>query len=139
VDAVIRPSLRRGDIVVCDRFYDSTTAYQGYGRELDVGEVLRLNEFATGGLRPDLTLLFDVPIDEVERRRHAVRADADRMESSGREFYERVRNGYLALAAREPDRILRIDGTEPPDTVEARVWDMVCRRLERLRHDAGNP
>ncbi len=137
VEAVIRPSLRRGSLVVCDRFYDSTTAYQGYGRELNLDEVVRLNEFATGGLKPDLTILFDVPIGDVERRRRTARADADRMESSGRAFYERVRAGYLAIAAAEPLRIVRIDGTEGPDAVEARVWDAVRERLERQRQGAG--
>jgi len=137
VEGVIRPSLLRGSLVVCDRFYDSTTAYQGYGRELNLDEVVRLNEFATGGLKPDLTILFDVPIGDVERRRRTARADADRMESSGRAFYERVRAGYLAIAAAEPLRIVRIDGTEGPDAVEARVWDAVRERLERQRQGAG--
>lgn len=137
VDTVIRPSLRRGDLVVCDRFYDSTTVYQGYGRELDLVEVMRLNEFATGGLKPDLTILFDVPIEEVERRRHAAGSPADRMESSGRAFYDRVRRGYLALAAAEPGRVVCVDGTEAPDAVETRVWDAVRERLERQRQGAG--
>ena len=137
VEAVIRPSLRRGSLVVCDRFYDSTTAYQGYGRELNLEDVRRLNEFGAGGLKPDLTVLFDVPIDEVERRRRAAGAAADRMESAPRAFFERVRNGYLALAAAEPDRIVRIDGTEAPDAVEARVWGAVTERLERQRQGAG--
>lgn len=137
VDAVIRPSLERGSLVVCDRFYDSTTAYQGYGRELDLREVVWLNAFATGGMRPDLTILFDVPIDVVERRRRAVLADADRMEISGRAFYERVRDGYLALAAAEPQRVVRVDGTEAPDAVESRVWDVVRERFERVGHRAG--
>lgn len=137
VDTVIRPSLRRGDLVVCDRFYDSTTVYQGYGRELDLVEVMRLNEFATGGLTPDLTILFDVPIEEVERRRHAAGAPADRMESSGRAFYDRVRRGYLALAAAESGRVVCVDGTEAPDAVETRVWDAMRERLERQREGAG--
>ncbi len=137
VEAVIRPSLRRGSLVVCDRFYDSTTAYQGYGRELNLEDVTRLNDFGAGGLKPDLTILFDVPIDEVERRRRAAGAAADRMESSGRAFFERVRNGYLTLAAAEPDRIVRIDGTETPDVVEAHVWGTVTERLERQRQGAG--
>lgn len=137
VETVIRPSLRRGSLVVCDRFYDSTTAYQGYGRELNLEDVKRLNEFGAGGLRPDLTILFDVPVEEVERRRRAAGADADRMESAGHGFYERVRAGYLALAAAEPDRIVCLDGTEAADTVEARVWDAVSNRLERERQGAG--
>jgi dTMP kinase len=137
VEVVIRPSLRRGSLVVCDRFYDSTTAYQGYGRELNLEDVRRLNDFGAGGLKPDLTILFDVPIDEVERRRRAAGAAADRMESSGRPFFERVRNGYLALAAAEPDRIVRIDGTGAPDAIEAHVWGTVTERLERQRQGAG--
>jgi dTMP kinase len=137
VDSVILPALRRGGLVLCDRFYDSTTAYQGYGRELDLDDVGRLNTFSAGGLTPDLTLLFDVPVDEVERRRHAAGVDADRMESSGRAFYERVRSGYLALAAAEPQRIVRIDGTSEPDVVEGLVWEAVRERLERQRERAG--
>lgn len=137
VETVIRPSLRRGSLVICDRFYDSTTAYQGYGRGLDLDDVRRLNDFGAGGLKPDLTILFDVPIDEVERRRRAAGAVADRMESSGRAFFERVRNGYLALAAAEPDRIVRIDGTDEPDAVEARVWGTVTEHMERQRQGTG--
>jgi dTMP kinase len=137
VEQVIRPALRRGDLVVCDRFYDSTTAYQGYGRGLPLEEVMRLNMVATGELRPDLTLLFDVPVDEVERRRRAAGVDADRMESAGRAFYERVRAGYRALAAAEPQRVLCIDGTGSPDAVETKVWEAVNERLERQRQGAG--
>jgi dTMP kinase len=137
VESVIRPSLRRGSLVLCDRFYDSTTAYQGYGRELTLDDVMWLNDYGAGGLKPDLTILFDVPIEEVERRRRAAGDAADRMEISGRAFYERVRAGYLSIAAAEPHRIVCIDGTEAPEAVEARVWDAVCKRLERQGQGAG--
>jgi dTMP kinase len=137
VESVIRPALDRGSVVICDRFFDSTTAYQGYGRGLPLADVVQLNDFATGGLKPDLTIYFDVPIDEVERRRRATGADADRMESSGRAFYERVRDGYLAIVAGEPARCATVDGMAAPEAVEARVWDEVRARLERKRHEAG--
>lgn len=109
VDEVIRPALEGGIIVVCDRFYDSTTAYQGYGRGLELDGVRRINSIATEKLAPDLTLILDIPVGEIPRRGRS-RQDADRMESSGGKFYERVRQGYFEIAAAEPHRCRIIDG-----------------------------
>lgn len=123
----IRPALEAGRAVVCDRFADSTLAYQGYGRGLDLGELRDLCAYAAGGLEPDLTLLVDVPV-EVSRDRRRERGGAlDRLESETDEFYERVRAGYLELA-RGP-RHCAIDGTLP-------VSEVLAQALRALR-DAG--
>lgn len=121
VAGVIRPALARGEIVICDRYYDSTTAYQGAGRGLPMDAVSAINTFATGGLAPDLTLFIDIPVDEIERRRAAAGKGFDRMEAAGREFFQRVRDGYASLAAAEPDRFVRIDGMKTPADVHAEV------------------
>jgi len=129
VHEVLRPALRRGEIVICDRYFDSTTAYQAYGRGLNLQDVHRVNAVATSGLSPDLTVLVDITVDEIGRRKAAAGIPFDRMESSGRTFYERVRSGYLAMAAAEPDRFVRIDGMATVERVEAEVWAALRRRL----------
>jgi dTMP kinase len=125
VAGVIRPALANGEIVICDRYYDSTTAYQGAGRGLPMDAVRAINTFATGGLAPDLTLFIDIPVDEIERRRAAAGKGFDRMEAAGREFFGRVRDGYIALAAAEPHRFVRIDGTAAPEAVHECVMTAV--------------
>jgi dTMP kinase len=129
VAEVIRPALQRGEIVVCDRFYDSTTAYQGYGRGLSIDDVCHVNAVATAGLKPDLTFFIDVSPDEILRRRTDAGFSPDRMEGSGRAFYERVRNGYEMLARGEPDRIVVIDGMGSIESVENRVWHVFSGRM----------
>lgn len=120
VEEIIRPALASGETVIADRFYDSTTAYQGGGRGLADPEWLdAFHGFVTGGLAPARTYLLDVPL-EIASERRAGEA-ADRMEASGDPFYTRVRMAYLALAAREPDRIAVLDGTLDPDTLHARI------------------
>jgi dTMP kinase len=121
VREVIVPALARLAVVVCDRFTDSTTAYQGYGRGIDLETVNRINRLATAGLKPDLTLLIDIPLDVMRRRASAAGTVEDRMESAGGEFYERVRQGYHALASAEPARVRVIDGTASPATVHDEV------------------
>lgn len=128
VTHVIRPALARGETVVCDRYYDSTTVYQGYGRGLDLETIHRINRFATGGLQPDLTIVVDIPVDEIERRKHAAGKGFDRMESAGREFFERVRAGYAALAAAEPTRVVLVDGLRPVEDVRTDIWEQVQYR-----------
>jgi dTMP kinase len=132
VSQVIRPALRRGEIVICDRYYDSTTAYQGYGRSLDLEDVRRINAIATARLDPDLTILVDIPVEEIDRRRDVAGVPFDRMESSGRAFYERVRQGYRALAASEPHRCVIIDGTASVEKVEASVWTAFTQRKSAI-------
>jgi dTMP kinase len=131
VTEVIRPALQRNEIVVCDRFYDSTTAYQGYGRGLNIEAVNQINALATGGTDPDLTLLIDIPVGEIELRKQKAGGSKDRMESSGQLFYERVRAGYLALAAAAPHRFLVLNGLLPVETVHQRVWEAVLGKMQR--------
>lgn len=129
VTEVILPALHRSEVVVCDRYFDSTTVYQGYGRMLDLEAVQVINRFATGGLDPDLTILIDISVDEIERRKAHAGLAFDRMESSGREFYERVRSGYHKLSIDHPRRVVRINGMAPADEVEQNVWRCTEERL----------
>jgi dTMP kinase len=129
VARVIRPALERGDWVVCARFADSSLAYQGAGYGNDMTEMRRLQEFATGGLRPDLTLLIDVPV-EVGLERTRRRAEWNRFENTEKlAFFEQVRNAYLALAADEPDRFAIVDGSGSVEDADATIREVVERRL----------
>ncbi len=128
----IRTWLAAGDIVVSDRYADATRAYQGAGRELDMDLIVTAEQLATGGLRPDLTLLFDLPVEEGQRRRHYDHANGGELNRLDREslaFHERVRAGYLALAAAEPARWVVLDATLPPGVLAERVWEAVSQRL----------
>jgi len=129
VEDVIRPALRSGKVVICDRFYDSTTAYQGYGRKLNLDEIRSINTLATSGTTPDLTVLVDVELDELRRRRHSAGIVDDRMESSGVEFYQRVRGGYLAMTVAEPKRIILINGMRPVEEIHNEIWSIVQQRF----------
>jgi dTMP kinase len=119
VQEVIRPALDRGDVVVCDRYADSTVAYQGHGRGLDLELVTALNEIATAGLEPDLTLLLDVPteigISRADGTRTGKEEDSIGTEALG--FHELVRRGFLSISEAEPDRVVVIDATEPREVV----------------------
>ncbi len=108
VEEMIMPALQEGKIVIADRFMDSTIAYQGYGRGLDIQFLRELNKLCTGGLKPDLTLLLDIDPEEGQRRRN--QDVPDRLEKEGLAFQSRVRDGYLALQRAEPDRIKLLDG-----------------------------
>lgn len=125
VARVIRPALARGALVLSDRFSDSTLAYQVAGRGLERSWVEKVLEGATGGLRPDLTFLFDISPYEARARK----GEADRLEKEGLEFFHRVREGYLALAHQEPERIVVIRGDLPPAEVQAEVRRYVAERL----------
>jgi len=147
VREVIRPALAAGEVVLCDRFYDSTTAYQGHGRQLDLARVKAIIDFAVEGTRPDLTLLLDIPLEVSEARRISrqkrlldVPRSAsgkqrvklafneplrDRMEEADRAFFERVHQGFAAIAAAEPKRVRVIDATRSIEAVSALVWDAV--------------
>ena len=129
VRQVIAPTLARGDIVICDRFSDSTFAYQGYARGLAIEAVRLLNDFATGGLVPDLTVLLDLPV-EIGRRRN--QADADAFEREDDAFHERVRQGYLALAKSEPSRWLVLDARQGLEDLGTVVINVVSKQL-RMR------
>ena len=126
VARVIRPALEAGEDVVTDRYVASSLAYQGHGRQLGVEDVARINEWATGGLRPDLTILIDVP-EEVAAER--MDTDLDRLEAVGDEFHGRVADGYRALAAADPEGWAVVDGAGTVDEVFARVLAAVQDRL----------
>ena len=125
VEEVIRPSLDRDITVICDRYTDSTVAYQGYGRGIDLGIIRTVNTIATGGLSPDYVVLLDVPADVGLMRKKG--AGRDRFESEGLAFHERVRQGYLAMARADEGRWLVLDGSSPVKEIEDRVWERVSR------------
>jgi dTMP kinase len=129
VREVIRPALAAGEIVVCDRFYDSTTAYQGYGRQLDLEKVKAVIEFAVGETKPDLTLYVHVPAEvsaeRLRSRQSTLPFVRDRIEEADQKFFERVAQGFDAIAAEESQRIKRINGAQPVETVCAAVWELV--------------
>jgi dTMP kinase len=139
VHEVIRPALARGEIVICDRYADSTTAYQGYGRTLDLAAVELINRFATGGLVPDLTLFVDISPAEIVRRKARRGNPADRMESAGTGFYERVREGYMEIARREPGRLVVVDGMPSIAAVEEAVWRALASATNRVRMQEIHP
>ncbi len=144
VKHVIRPALEAGKIVLCDRFTDATVAYQGYGRQIDLDMIQRMNSQATGGLVPNLTLLLDCPVEiglerakyriELQEKRARVTKTRtpdreDRMEKETLEFHHRVRTGYLALADAEPERIVIVDSMEDIEGVRQKIEDVVMRFL----------
>ena len=146
VREIIRPMLAAGNVVLCDRFFDSTTAYQGYGRELNLKKVSEIIDFAVGETRPDLTLLLHVPISVSEERRRLrqtmllevppkknkrvaplpfTETQRDRMEEADRDFFERVEKGYQAIAAAEPARVKLLNATESKELVTQAIWKLV--------------
>jgi dTMP kinase len=127
VAQVVRPALAAGRTVVSDRYTDSSLAYQGYGRGLDLDLLRGLHTLATGGLTPDLTVFLDVPVEE-GLARVGRRGNHDRLEAEVREFHDRVRDGYRALIAREPGRWVVIDGTDAPDAVARAVREAALAR-----------
>lgn len=122
VDTIIKPAVARGEIVLCDRHTDSTVAYQGYGRELDIEQIKMLNNIATSSLKPDLTFIFDIDIDTAQKR---VGKNKDRMESAGIEFFKRVRNGYLEIAKQEPERVKVLDGSKSIETIHNELLEIL--------------
>lgn len=128
VEEVIRPALARGQIVLCDRYADSTLAYQGYGHGVDLNTLRRLLQFATGGLQPDLTFLLDVdPLVGLRRKRKE--GEWNRLDAYDEPFHQRVRTGYLQLAQAEPQRWVIVDAAQPPDAVQSVLRQSVLARL----------
>lgn len=126
----ILPAIAKGEIVLCDRFMDSTTVYQGIARQIDTEAVATINQFAVGEARPALTILIDLSPEVGMARVHA-RSDGqlDRMEQQAIEFFQAVRAGYLKLAESEPERFLVLDGSASVETLEQQIWDAVQPRL----------
>ena len=128
---VIEPALAAGQHVLCDRFTDSTRAYQGHGRGASLELIERIDEIATGGREPDHTLFFDVSAEEAHRRgQSASRAVVDRLDAEDLAFYGRVREGYMRLMREAPHRFTRIDSSGPPETTERRVLEALGELLE---------
>ncbi len=127
IDVIINPAMEQGKIVLCDRHTDSTAAYQGYGRGLDIKQINYLNHLATAGKKPDLTLVFDI---DTETSMERVGKDKDRMESVGIEFQKRVRNGYLELAKKEPERIQVIDASKSIEEIHRYVLETIQKYID---------
>ena len=123
VEQVIRPALLVGETVICDRFTASSIAYQGYGRGLDLGLIYQLNDYATGGLSPDLTIWLDLPVKVGMARRE--QSDGDTFDSAAPEFHEKVREGYSALAEQNPGKWLVLDATQSPRELARTIWTKV--------------
>jgi dTMP kinase len=154
VREIIRPALAAGKIILCDRFYDSTVAYQGYGRQLDLSAIKSMVDFAVGETRPNLTLLLSVSVATSEARRSARRESMlfdlpvpdkktppklpfseplrDRMEEADRNFFERVAHGYQMIAAAEPERIRVVDGSASVENTFTTIWEVVQPQLPKL-------
>lgn len=134
VREVIRPALAKGEIILCDRFYDSTTAYQGYGRQLDLKMVAAIIDVAVGGTRPDLTLLLQVPpaisAERLAARQSTMPFVRDRIEEADRSFFERVAKGYEALATTEPKRVHKLDASGSIAEIAAAIWQSVAPLLQ---------
>ena len=124
---VIAPALKARTVVLCDRFFDATVAYQGYGRGLNVDSLLEICLVATHRIAPDLTFLIDIPVALSQARLRA-RGGSDRLEREGTAFHTLVREGYLALAERFPNRYVVLDGTQPPDVLAAGAWAVFEQR-----------
>jgi dTMP kinase len=127
LDEVVRPALKAGKVVICDRYADSTIAYQGFGRKIDIDTIKNINDMATGALKPDLTVLLDIPVGEGFARKTG--QAPDRFEKEAQAFHQRVRKGYLQLAAEEPRRWLVIDATLSKENIKQIIWKRVSSQL----------
>ncbi len=131
VTEVIKPALKSGKFVVCDRYDDSTTAYQGYGRGINLNDVKLINRIATDGLRPNLTFFLDLQVEEIFGRWQSKNVSTDRMEDSGSIFFEKVREGYWAIAKEEPERFIVVNGNRQIDIVHNEIWEIIKQRMEK--------
>jgi len=129
VEQVIRPALKAGKVVICDRYADSTLAYQGYGHQSDIDFLQQLLRFATGGLKPDLSLLLDLDVEEGLRRRQAGGGEWNRLDDYDLQFHQRVRAGYHQLVELEPERWEVIDARQTKDVIQQQIRAVVLPRL----------
>ena len=130
IASCIQPALDRGEIVICDRFYDSTYVYQGLGRAIDINTVKKLNQITVGTLKPDLTILLDLDAATgIQRAKNRQSGELDRIENESLAFFEAVRDGYLELAKEEPERFKVINGQLSVDTIREIIWDTVQNKF----------
>ncbi len=129
VSEVIIPAVQLGKIVICDRFVDSTTAYQGYGRGILIDAVQQINKLATHNTLPDITFFIDIPLSVITQRLIDSNSTTDRMEAAGKTFFEKTRAGYLSIAKTEPERFIIIDGNRDIDIIHDEIWQIVQTRL----------
>jgi dTMP kinase len=132
VEQVLRPKLAEGWIVLCDRYADSTLAYQGYGHRQNLDEVRALVRYATGGLVPDLSLLLDVDVETGLSRRQKSGGEWNRLDAYQLEFHQRVREGYLELAKQEPGRWVRVDASQPWEAVQEALRKAILKQVKKL-------
>ncbi|MCL2680630.1 MAG: dTMP kinase [Coriobacteriia bacterium] len=130
-DQVIGSALAQGMVVLCDRFFDSTTAYQGHARGLDIDQIAQLNLLATDGLTPDLSIVLDIP-PEIGLQRAARTGTPDRLEQEDLAFHQQVRAGFLAIAAAEPQRVFVVDATQDTAVIAAEIYDLLLQKLPQL-------
>jgi dTMP kinase len=131
VEQVIQPHLKKNGIVLCDRYADSTLAYQGYGHQVSLDQLKALINFATGGLKPDLTLLLDIDVQEGLRRK-TKGGEWNRLDAYNLEFHQRVLRGYRQMVDEEPERWVMVDASQPPDIVQSVLRDVVSERINRF-------
>lgn len=127
---IIQPAIERGEVVLCDRFMDSTSVYQGVARAIPSAQVEQINQFSVGNCKPDLTFLIDLdPHQGLKRVRQRAAGSLDRIEQESLDFFEAVRSGYLELANNEPDRFVILDGQQPIEKLEKTIWDVLSTKL----------
>ncbi len=131
VDELIKPALAEGKIVICDRYGDSTMAYQGYGHQVDIETLRQLLNFSTDGLKPDLTLLIDIPVKVGFERKRENNSEWNRLDAYAEAFHNRVRQGYFMLVEEDSRRWVIIDGNQDKEKVQAAMRDVVIERLEQ--------
>jgi len=131
VEMIIEPGLKAGKFILCDRYVDSTTAYQGFGRQLDMNNVRSCNEIATRGVMPHVTFFIDVAYEQAQQRMQFTpgSTEPDRMERSGREFFERVRDGYLQIASLEPQRFVVVNGHREREEIHSEIVSVLASRM----------
>ena len=131
IETIVKPSVNSGKIVLCDRHIDSTVAYQGYGRGLDLNQINMFNNIAVNGMKPDLTFVFDIDIETSMQR---VGNEKDRMEKSGKEFFNKVREGYLSIAKHEPNRVKVIDASKSITEIHENIIAIIEQILSTSSH-----
>lgn len=137
VGELIRPALAQGQIVLCDRYADSTLAYQGHGRGLDLASLHQITHFATGGLQPDLTLLLDLDVEAGLARRQSGGEEMNRLDREAVAFHQRVRQGYFQLVQADPQRWVVIDADRPVEAVQVEIRELVRGRIRQARFCEG--